>query len=268
MNSNDPAESSFSGTNAVVTGASSGIGRAIAIELARRGVAHLVVQYRRNRDGAVETARMVTDFGCQASVTAADLGSSEDIANLVQSSWDKMGTVDMWVNNAGMDVLTGAAAKLSFEDKLRQLIEIDVVGTIALSREVALQMGSQTSSHLPSITFIGWDQAPHGMEGDAGQMFGPVKAAVMSYAKNLAQSLAPTVRVNTVAPGWIKTAWGTSASDDWNQRAKSQALMQRWGRPEDVAAAVAFAADPGNTFMTGQTIAVNGGWNRRFQSGQ
>ena len=101
------------------------------------------------------------------------------------------------------------------------------------------------------------------MEGDAGQMFGPVKAAVMAFAASLAQTLAPKVRVNTVAPGWIQTKWGESASEYWDNRAKSQALMGRWGSPQDVAKAIMFASDPDNTFLTGQIVNVNGGWNRK-----
>mgnify|MGYP001814847674 FL=1 len=103
------------------------------------------------------------------------------------------------------------------------------------------------------------------MDGEAGQMFGPVKAAVMSYARSLAQSVAPLIRVNTVAPGWIRTAWGEDVSDYWNERAKAESLMNRWGHPDDVAKAVVYLADPNNTFVTGETINVNGGWDRTLR---
>ena len=116
------------------------------------------------------------------------------------------------------------------------------------------------------MIFVGWDQAPAGMEGEAGMMFGPVKAAVMAFANSLAQTVAPHVRVNTVAPGWIQTAWGETVQGYWNDRAKSQALMNRWGHPEDVAEAVAYLTSPASEFITGQTIEVNGGFNRRFES--
>jgi 3-oxoacyl-[acyl-carrier protein] reductase len=114
-----------------------------------------------------------------------------------------------------------------------------------------------------AVVFIGWDQAPHGMEGDAGQMFAPVKAGVMAFAASLAQHVAPHVRVNTIAPGWIQTAWGASTRGYWQDRAKQQSLMHRWGTPEDVARAVVYVTDPKNSFLNGQTINVNGGWNRK-----
>lgn len=99
-------------------------------------------------------------------------------------------------------------------------------------------------------------------------MFGPVKAAVMSFANSFAQTLAPHVRVNTVAPGWIQTAWGETTQGYWDERAKAQSLMKRWGRPEDIAEAVAYLASAEASFVTGQTINLNGGFNRCYDAGR
>lgn len=274
-----------SALRAVVTGASSGIGRQIAVSLAKLGVegdhregnptirpasSRIIVHYRGNRQGAETTAKLVRDLGVDADIVQADLCVPENRARLIQQSWDILDTPNTWVNNAGADVLTGDNAALSFSEKLRLLFETDVFGTFDLSRDVIHRMRSDLANapavHLPpSMTFIGWDQAPLGMEGDAGQMFGPVKAAVMAFANSLAQEVSPEIRVNTVSPGWIQTAWGQTTSDTWDRRAKNQALMHRWGRPEDVAKAVAFVSDPTNSFCTGQTINVNGGWNRYYR---
>jgi 3-oxoacyl-[acyl-carrier protein] reductase len=249
----------------VVTGGSSGIGRAIAIALARAGVGRVLVHFRQNQAGASQTVAALNELNCQASAFAADLSNPEDVRRLCDHAFTELGTIQTWVNNAGADVLTGAAGELDFDAKLQRLWQVDVAGTIRLSRQVGQRLMNQPSPFPPSLVFIGWDQATRGMEGEAGQMFGPVKSAVMAYASSLAQSLAPHVRVNTVAPGWIRTAWGESTSAYWDKRAKEQSLMNRWGQPEDVARAVVFAADPANTFLTGQSIDINGGWNRRFQ---
>ena len=252
----------------MVTGSSSGIGRAIAIALAKAGVEQVLVHYRANESGAVETADALREVGCEPVLLAADLASPEGRRTLVASAFQSLGEVHTWVNNAGADVLTGSSAGMDFEEKLRHLLDVDVTGTILLSRNVAdrlMNQFEQTSCSLPaSMVFIGWDQALEGMEGDAGQMFGPVKAAVMAFANSLAQASGPRLRVNTIAPGWIRTSWGESTSDYWNDRARGQSLMGRWGSVDDIAKAVIYAADPANTFLTAQTILLNGGFNRRF----
>ena len=260
-----PLSHSFTGFSAVVTGSSSGIGQATANQLAQNGISGLAIHYCSNRSGAEATAAMARNAGCEKVVLIqADLSDASQRSRLVANAFEELGQVDIWINNAGADVLTGDAASWDFAAKLGQLWKIDVAGTIDLSRQVVPRLRAQTSTTPPSITFIGWDQAPHGMDGDAGQMFGPIKAAVMAYANSLAQDVAPEIRVNTVAPGWIQTSWGESSSEYWDDRAKSQSLMDRWGRPDDVAQAILHVADPTNTFTTGQTTNVNGGWNRRF----
>ncbi|MFO0969360.1 MAG: SDR family oxidoreductase, partial [Gemmataceae bacterium] len=106
---------------------------------------------------------------------------------------------------------------------------------------------------------MGWDQAETGMDGDSGQLFGTVKAAVMAFTRSLALSLAPQVRVNCLAPGWIRTAWGEGASDYWQARAVKETPLARWGEPEDVAQTALWLVSPAASFITGQTIRINGG---------
>ncbi len=255
----------WTSTTAVVTGASSGIGQQIAISLASAGVSQVLVHYHKNRSGAENTAQRIRDFGAGAALVQGDLACSADVSRIAAEAFDRHVTIETWVHNAGADVLTGEFGQREFDEKLERLWQVDVRGTIELARNVARRMISQPlTNRPPSMVFIGWDQASRGMEGDAGQMFGTVKAAVMAFAASLAQTHAPMIRVNTVAPGWIRTAWGESSSDYWNHRAKSQSLMNRWGRPEDVAEAVLYAAHPNHAFVTGQTLEVNGGWNRTF----
>jgi 3-oxoacyl-[acyl-carrier protein] reductase len=248
-----PAE--LGGLTAVVTGSSSGIGRAIALGLATAG-AHTLVHARGSRTAAEETADRIRAAGVESHVVLADLADGATHETLVETAWRWRGQVDIWVNNAGADVLTGEAAAWPFEHKLAALLRVDVTATIQLARAVGARMKQAGAG---TIINIGWDQAECGMAGDSGEMFAAAKGAVAAFSKSLARSLAPEVRVHCVAPGWIKTEWGAGASAYWQERALHESLAGRWGTPEDVAAVVRFLASPAAAFVNAQTIAVNGG---------
>jgi 3-oxoacyl-[acyl-carrier protein] reductase len=238
---------------AVVTGSTSGIGKAIALQLADAG-AHLII-HGRDAQRAAEVAATVKSFQRDAAVVVTDFNAPLDFEEFVADLWHRQ-PVDLWVNNAGVDVLTGDAAHWSFGEKLARLWAVDVRGTIDLSRAVGRRMRDRGHG---AIINIGWDQAETGMAGDSGEMFAATKGAVMDFTRSLAKSLAPQVRVNCVAPGWIRTAWGQSASDAWQRRAVGESLVARWGEAEDVARTVRFLATPAASFINGQIIAVNGG---------
>ena len=144
---------------------------------------------------------------------------------------------------------------MPFEAKLQELLAVDVTATMLLARAVGERMKPTGGV----IVNMGWDQAETGMEGDSGQLFAAAKAAVMGFTKSLALSLAPHVRVNCLAPGWIRTAWGESASEDWQQRAIREAPLGRWGTPDDVAQVACWLVSPAAAFVTGQVIRINGG---------
>jgi 3-oxoacyl-[acyl-carrier protein] reductase len=242
------------GQVAVITGGSRGIGRAIAIELAAAG-AHVLVHTGHQLSAAQQVSEQIRAGGRDSLAVQRDLTDDAASMPLVDEAWSWRNGVDIWVNNAGADVLTTPAARWSFEDRLHLLWQIDVLGTIRLSRLV----GDRMLSRGGVILNVGWDQAEIGMAGDSGQMFATAKGAVMAFTRSLAHTLAPTVRVNCLAPGWIKTAWGETASDYWQQRAIGNSLLRRWGTPEDVAHVARFLASPAAAFLTGQTIAINGG---------
>jgi 3-oxoacyl-[acyl-carrier protein] reductase len=253
--SSNSRQGALQGRRAVVTGSSTGIGRAIALELAEAG-AHVVVHYSRAKHEAERTSELVREHDVRAVVVHADISIEDDCFRLVELAWNSFGGCDIWVNNAGADTLTGDAAQLPFERKLELLWLVDVRATVILSRSVGRRMQAAGGG---VILNMGWNQADTGMEGDSGQLFGAAKGAVMAFSKSLAIDLAPSVRVNCLAPGWIRTRWGENASDKWQRRAMREAPLGRWGTPEDVARVAKFLCSDAAGFITGQVVRVDGG---------
>ena len=238
-----------------MTGASSGIGRAIALELARAG-ADLVVHYASSKHLAESLVNEIQTTGRQAKIVEADFSRIDSIDGFIELAWAQFDSVDVWVNNAGADVLTGAASEWDFEQKLQKLLDVDVRAGLLLAKSAGRKMFEAGKG---VILTIGWDQADRGMEGNSGELFAATKNAVMGFSRSLALSLAPHVRVNCIAPGWIKTAWGETASTSWQQRVLQETPLHRWGLPEDIAKCARFLCSEDSSFITGQVINVNGG---------
>ncbi len=232
---------SLRGLNVFVTGSTSGIGAAIRAAFVAEG-AHVVGHGRRERPGEAHVA--------------GDLADAGFVERLPGLAWEVAGGLDIVVLNAGADTLTGPAAEWNFSRKLDELLAVDLRSTMLLGRAFGERMKLRGSG---VILTVGWDQAELGMEGDSGQLFAAVKGAVMAFTRSLALSLAPAVRVNCVAPGWVRTAWGETASATWQERVRRETPLGVWGLPEDVAAAAVWLASPAARFVTGQTIRVNGG---------
>ena len=256
MNAPQNARRELSGLRAVVLGATSGIGRATALALAEAG-AQVLVHGRRSAEQAHAVASACAQLsGGRSAVRMADLADRDAGDRLVNEAWTLWDGIDAWLHLAGADTLTGPAAGAGFDAKLDRLWAVDVVSTLRLCRAVGRRMHAQGSG---SIVTMGWDQAETGMEGDSGELFAATKGAVMAFTRSLALSLAPTVRVNGVAPGWVRTAWGEQASDAWQQRVLRETPQGRWGTPEDVARVCRFLVGPDAAFLTGQIVRVNGG---------
>ena len=245
----------LAGLRALVTGSTSGIGRAIALELAAGG-ADVIVHGRRSRDAAEEMAMSVRRAGGRAEALLADLRDPAECERLAERAWATWQGLDVCINNAGADTLTAEAVRWPFERKLEELLAVDVKATIRMSRAIGGRMKAAGGG---VVVNLGWDQADVGMEGDSGELFAAAKGAVMAFSKSLALSLAPEVRVHCLAPGWIRTAWGEGASAAWQERVRRETPLQRWGRPEDVAAAARWLVSPAARYLTGQVVRVNGG---------
>jgi 3-oxoacyl-[acyl-carrier protein] reductase len=249
----DPA---LKGRAVLVTGASSGIGRAIALAMARAG-ADVAVTYRSNREGAAAVGREIEALGRTASVHTLDLADEPAIARLGGEVHAALGRLDVWVNNAGADILTGAGGALSTVQKLDLLLAVDLRGTILASWSAAKQFATQAGGG--TIINMSWDHVISGMPGTNPQMYAAVKGGIAAFSRGLARSVAPQVRVNVLAPGWIETAFGETLDPDTYRSVADSTPMRRWGTPDDVAGAAVYLASPAAAFVTGQTIMVGGG---------
>jgi 3-oxoacyl-[acyl-carrier protein] reductase len=247
-----PGGCRLDGLRAVITGASSGIGAAIAETFGDAGATVLVT----HRDSEAEAAAVAERIG-GALVAQADLRTRDACEALVAHARDQLGGLDVWVNNAGADVLTGEAADWDWERKLDVLLAVDLKGTVACSYAAGAVMGEQPSGG--TILNMSWDHVTEGMAGHDPELFSAVKGGVLAFSKSLARSLAPQVRVNVLCPGWIETAFARQADRGFHRSVEESTPLARWGRPEDVAAAALWLASPEASFITGQAVNINGG---------
>jgi len=240
----------------VVTGASSGIGESIATTFAREG-AHVVVNYNSSRDKAEHIVKQINGSGGRAVAIRANVSDPKDVTFLIDEALSEMGQIDIWVNNAGANILTGKGAELSEQEKLQSLIDVDLKGTINCCWGVVAVMERAGHGVIINMT---WDLAIHGFQGKNPQMFAAAKAGVRGFSQSLAKSVAPNIRVNLLAPGWIETAFAEEMmKTTYYQERISEIPLSRFGKPEDVANAALYLASDEASYITGQVININGG---------
>jgi 3-oxoacyl-[acyl-carrier protein] reductase len=246
----------LTGRRILVTGSSSGIGRSIALELASAG-ADIVLHGRKATGPIEQVAGEIRALGRKAEIRAEDLATDPGSpARLADATWTAFGSLDAAVLNAGVDLLTGGNRQLPYEKKLELLLNVDVRASVLMARDLGARMKKQGHG---SIITIGWDQADRGMEGDSAELFSVAKNAVMGFTRSLAVTLAPKVRVNCIAPGWIQTSWGESTSQEWHDRVLRETPLARWGTPEDIARLARFLLSDSADYITGQVLNANGG---------
>jgi 3-oxoacyl-[acyl-carrier protein] reductase len=253
------------GLAAVVTGASSGIGKAVALALAGDG-ADVVVNYARSRDDAEGVARQISGSSRRSMAIQADVSRPGDVVRLVDESLAAFGRIDVWVNNAGADIVTGEAATWPTETRWDRVMAVDLKGTWLCSRAAAEAMVKQgrraeeaSAQARSSIVNISWDHVLQGRGDPTAAIYAAAKGGVLALSRCLAREFAPRVRVNVVAPGWIKTKYAEGLEAEKREAITRATPLGRWGTPDDVAAAVVFLASPESAFITGETILVGGG---------
>jgi 3-oxoacyl-[acyl-carrier protein] reductase len=240
---------------AVVTGASRGIGRAIALTLAREG-ARVVVNYAQSRELGETVAAEIRAAGGEAVAIRADVSRAEEVDRLLGSTVQAFGRIHTWINNAGADILTGEARTWPAARQWDEVMAVDLKGTWLCSRAAADAMRRDGGGVIVNLS---WDHVDHGMGNATAAIYAAAKGGVAAMSRCLAREFAPSVRVNVVAPGWIRTRWLDGAGAEIQQRVSEATPLARLGTPDDVAGAIAFLASAEATFITGQTLLVNGG---------
>jgi len=243
----------LSGKVAIVTGSSRGIGRAIALSLARDG-ADVVVNARVNLNRAEKVAREIESMGRKALVILADVSKKGDVENMVKQTLDEFGKIDILVNNAGIVGPTVPIQELSEEDWDR-IISVDLKGTFLCCKAVIPHMISRRSGKIINMSSIA------GKEGNANMTaYCAAKAGIIGFTKALAEEVAKYgIRVNCVCPALIETELVERMDPKQAEYLKSKIPLGRLGKPEEVAELVKFLVSDASDFITGQAFNITGG---------
>ena len=240
------------GKVAVVTGASRGIGRAIALKLASLGAA-VVVNYNGSREKAEKVKQEIEDNGGNASIYQCNVSDYEACQNMIQSIIEEYGRIDILINNAGI-TRDGLLMKMSEAD-FDQVIDTNLKGAFNTTRFVTRQMLCQKSGRIINMASV------VGVTGNAGQVnYAASKAGIIGLTKATAREVASRgITVNAIAPGFIETDMTDVLPDKVKEASVSQIPLGKFGKPEQIAAAVAFLASDDAGYITGQVLNVDGG---------
>ncbi|WP_342535382.1 3-oxoacyl-[acyl-carrier-protein] reductase [Lysinibacillus sp. FSL K6-1151] len=240
------------GKVAVVTGASRGIGRAIAVKLAEEG-AKVVVNYSGSQAKAEEVVEMIQANGGEAIAVQASVSQTEEVTALMEAAVKTFGSLDILVNNAG--ITRDNLLMRMKEDEWDDVLNTNLKGVFLCTKAVTRQMMKQRAGRIINISSI------VGVAGNAGQAnYVAAKAGVIGLTKTTAKELASrNILVNAIAPGFIETEMTEQLPEDIKKGMLTQIPLAKLGQPEDIAKAVAFLASDDANYMTGQTLHIDGG---------
>ncbi len=242
----------FKGKVALVTGASRGIGRAIAIELAKNG-ASIAINYHSDIKSAKETQKLVNKTGVKSEIFKADVSKQKDIKNLIKNTEKKLGPIDLLVTNAGIAMLSKNPLELDY-DIWKKTMATNVDGTLLPIKEVLPGMIKRKFGRIVCISSVaGLGLRPNMIT------YGTSKAAVIALVRNLSSAIAPHVRINSVAPGLIETDMIQALDKKSRKNIVETTPLKRIGKPQDIANTVCYLLSEKSDFTTGQTLVTDGG---------
>lgn len=242
----------FKGKVALITGASRGIGRAIAIELAKNG-ANIAINYNSNFKSAKETQKLVNKTGVKSEIIKADVSKEKSIKLLIKQTEKKLGPIDLLVTNAGIALLSKDPLKLDYKI-WKKTMATNVDGTLLPIKEVLPGMIKRKYGRIVCLSSIaGLGMRPNMIT------YGTSKAAVIALVRNLSGAVAPHIRINSVAPGLIETDMIESLDKKTRKNMIENTPLKRIGKPQDIANSVCYLLSDRSDYTTGQTIVTDGG---------
>jgi len=244
-------ELKLKGKVALVTGSAQGIGKAVALLLARNGADIIVSDI--NLEKAEETAKEIEAIGSKSMAIRTDVANLEDVEQTVQSVLERFGKIDFLINNAG--ITRDKLILRMTEEDWDVVLNINLKGTFNCTKTVIKHMAKQRSGKIVSIASV------VGEMGNAGQSnYAASKAGVIGFTKTIAREFASRgINVNAIAPGYIQTPMTESLPEKVKEELKRLIPMERLGHPEDIAEAVLFLISEASSYITGQVLNVNGG---------
>lgn len=237
---------------ALITGATRGIGKEIALELAANGF-DIAVNYRNEQAGMEELKKEIEKNNVRCEFVKADVANFEDCESMVKETIEKFGKIDVLVNNAGI-TKDGLIMRMKKED-FESVIDVNLTGTFNVTRNVIPHMLKQRSGRIINVSSV------VGVAGNAGQTnYSASKAGIIGFTKSLAKEVASrNILVNAIAPGFIDTDMTSVLSDAVKEGINAQIPLKRMGTPREVAKVVKFLSSEDSSYVTGQVINIDGG---------
>ncbi|MDR2762729.1 MAG: SDR family oxidoreductase [Planctomycetaceae bacterium] len=245
----------FNDKTVLITGATGSIGQEIARQFGL-AEATLLLHGNKNVEKLEQLACEINTKNNKVHTFIADFHRQNDLEKFIFDITTNFPSVDTLINTAGLNLMSPEMSQTTFDKRLESILNLDVLATIRLSRRICDTMLKQGRG---TIFFFGWDGVDYGWHGETAQLYGTAKGAIQGYARSLAETVSPQIRIRSISLGWIKTNWGKPQNNNFINRVKSDSLTQRLGEPREIAETVMFLTSESANYFDGINIRLNGG---------